>query len=58
MKQVKYYRKGRTIRTASGDTHYASINEAKRVSAQLQRADGLGCGTLKVITGKLPTLQP
>lgn len=54
MKEPKFYRKGKVIRTPEGDETFPSMNTAKRRSRELQLANGgLGCGVLRVVE-KLP----
>lgn len=61
MKQVEYFRKGKTIRSvASGggsDEIFSSINAAKKASRKLQQKNGgLGCGVLSVVE-KFPATE-
>lgn len=54
MKEPKFFRKDKVIRTPEGDEAFPSVNTAKRRSRELQLANGgLGCGVLRVVE-KLP----
>ena len=55
MKEPKFFRKDKVIRTPEGDEAFPSVNTAKRRSRELQLANGgLGCGVLRVVE-KLPS---
>ncbi len=58
MKEAKYFRMGRVIRTPDGDEVFPSINKAKKRShaIQMQADKAIGRGTLRVVD-KLPTAQ-